>query len=114
MGLQCASSSGVNWMLMFGRLSRNLLLLVLEPLHVHVQDSNTRRWAWPSSGIAQFGDSFIHNHMKLSLSECSTFAKRTGHAIHSGLQVPLPYLEMALRTMVDTRGEGRDGVPLRR
>ena len=99
---------------MSGRLSRNLLCLLLEPLHVHVQDSNTRRWAWPSSGIAQFGDSFIHNHMKLSLSECSTFAKRTGHAIHSGLQVPLPYLEMALRTMVDTRGEGRDGVPLRR
>ena len=43
--------------------------LNLEPLHVHVQDSNTRRWAWPSSGIAQFGASFIHNHMKLSLSK---------------------------------------------
>ena len=27
----------------------------------------TRRWAWPSSG--QFGDSFLHNHMKLSLSK---------------------------------------------
>ena len=57
------------------------------------------------------------SHEAVSFEECSTFAfncTRTGHAIHSGLQVPLPYLEMALRTMVDTRGEGRDGVPLRR
>ena len=67
--------------------------------------------------MGQFGDSFIHNHMKLSLSKNEQLlhlAQELDNAIHSGLQVPLPYLEMALRTMVDTRGEGRDGVPLRR
>ena len=90
---------------MFGRLSRNLLLLVLEPLHIHVQDSNTE--------VGQFGDSFIHNLIRM-LNFAKGSARNDFCTLHSGLQVPLPYLEMALRTMVDTRGEGRDGVPLRR
>ena len=107
-----APLSGVNWMLIFGHLSRNLLLLVSLNPRAGFIDSNTRRWAWPSSGIAQFGASFIHNHIAVNAQLLHSYCNWTCDSQRSTGSFTV--FGNGFAPMVDTRGEGRDGVPLRR